>query len=86
MKTLSAIAMRPSPVKTTAVLVAEKLAMRIHRELKPGAQLQSEAGLATEFNVSRITIREALKVLSGRGLVELARGRRAQVTQPDGSA
>ena len=41
--------------------------------------------MATEFGVSRITIREALKVLSGRGLVSIARGKRALVVQPDGA-
>ncbi len=85
MKNVLGLAARPSPAKTTVVLVAEQLALRIHRELSPGTQLPSEADLALEFNVSRITIREALKLLSGRGLVALARGRKAEVTQPDGS-
>ncbi len=40
--------------------------------------------MAVDFGVSRITIREALKILSGRGLVSIGRGRRAIVTQPDG--
>lgn len=66
-------------------LVAEKLARRILDEMRPGMQLPSEAVLAQEFGVSRITIREALKVLTGRGLVAVTRGRRAEVRQPDGS-
>lgn len=41
--------------------------------------------MATDFGVSRITIREALKILSGRGLVSIARGKRAVVAQPDGA-
>jgi DNA-binding FadR family transcriptional regulator len=61
------------------------LARRILDEMKPGMKLPSEAALAAEFSVSRITIREALKILSGRGLVAVARGRRAEVRQPDGS-
>jgi GntR family transcriptional regulator, transcriptional repressor for pyruvate dehydrogenase complex len=65
--------------------VVDKLARRILDELKPGSQLPSEAALAKEFAVSRITIREALKILTGRGLVAIARGRRAEVRQPDGS-
>jgi GntR family transcriptional regulator, transcriptional repressor for pyruvate dehydrogenase complex len=72
--------------KTAAKIVVEKLTLRILNEFKPGMQLPSEADLAVEFLVSRITIREALKVLSGRGLVEIARGRRAEIKQPDGSA
>jgi GntR family transcriptional regulator, transcriptional repressor for pyruvate dehydrogenase complex len=65
--------------------VVEMLARRILDEMKPGAQLASEAALAQEFLVSRITVREALKILTGRGLVSIARGRRAEVRQPDGS-
>jgi GntR family transcriptional regulator, transcriptional repressor for pyruvate dehydrogenase complex len=65
--------------------VVDILARRILDEMKPGTQLASEAALAEEFSVSRITIREALKILTGRGLVSIARGRRAEVKQPDGS-
>jgi GntR family transcriptional repressor for pyruvate dehydrogenase complex len=36
--------------------------------------------------VSRLTVREAVKLLAGRGLLELARGRRAVVREPDGAA
>jgi GntR family transcriptional regulator, transcriptional repressor for pyruvate dehydrogenase complex len=65
--------------------VVDDLARRILEDMKPGSQLPSEAALAQEFAVSRITIREALKILTGRGLVMIARGRRAEVRQPDGS-
>jgi GntR family transcriptional repressor for pyruvate dehydrogenase complex len=54
-------------------------------ELEPGSQLPSEASLAESLGVSRLTVREALKVLSGRGLVELQRGKRAVVREPDSS-
>lgn len=52
----------------------------------PGASLPSEAELAERYAVSRLTIREAVKLLAGRGLLELARGRRAVVREPDGAA
>ena len=55
-------------------------------ELTPGAQLPSEAALAATYDVSRLTVREAVRVLSGRGLLDLARGRRATVCEPDGSS
>jgi GntR family transcriptional regulator, transcriptional repressor for pyruvate dehydrogenase complex len=55
-------------------------------ELTPGAQLPSEAALAATYDVSRLTVREAVRVLSGRGLLDLARGRRATVREPDGSS
>src|SRR6202000_2611464 len=55
-------------------------------ELAPGASIPSEAELAERYDVSRLTVREAVKMLAGRGLWELARARRAVVREPDGSA
>jgi DNA-binding FadR family transcriptional regulator len=66
--------------------VVEALMDRILGALMPGSNLPSESELATEFAVSRLTIREAVKVLAGRGLLEVSRGRRAVVREPDGSA
>lgn len=75
------------PDQTTAASsVAEHLAQMILSELAPGDSLQSEAELAERYDVSRLTIREAVKLLAGRGLVELARGKRAVVREPDGTA
>lgn len=75
------------PDQTTAAgTVAEHLAQMILSELAPGDSLQSEADLAERYDVSRLTIREAVKLLAGRGLVELARGKRAVVREPDGTA
>lgn len=50
--------------------------------LPVGASLPAEAALAEQFGVSRLTVREALKVLAGRGLAEIRQGRRAVVTEP----
>lgn len=77
---------REEPVGTAASSVAESLVEMILRQMSPGSSLPSEAELAAQFSVSRLTIREAVKMLEGRGLVELARGRRAVVREPDGSA
>lgn len=77
---------REEPVATAASSVAEALVEMILGHLSPGASLPSEAELATQFAVSRLTIREAVKMLEGRGLLELARGRRAIVREPDGAA
>ena len=71
---------------SAATAVAHDLAHEILTELTPGASLPSEAELAERFAVSRLTIREAVKLLAGRGLLELARGKRAVVREPDGSA
>lgn len=41
----------------------------------PGSRLPKEAELADRFHVSRIVIREAMKILEDRGLVEVRAGR-----------
>lgn len=71
---------------SAASTVADDLARWILAELSPGQSLPSEAELAERYAVSRLTIREAVKLLEGRRLLELARGRRALVREPDGSA
>lgn len=55
-------------------------------ELDPGAKLPAEGALATRLGVSRLTIREALKVLAGQDLVELRAGARATVKAPSSRA
>lgn len=50
--------------------------------LAPGDELNQEE-LATQFGVSRIPLREALRILSGEGLVTLKHGRGALVTKLD---
>jgi len=76
----------PGPQLPAVDRVVAGLMDLILGELSPGAQLPSEAELATTYDVSRLTVREAVKVLSGRGLLDLSRGRRAIVREPDGSA
>ncbi|HEV7344902.1 MAG TPA: FCD domain-containing protein [Devosia sp.] len=71
---------------TAASAVADDLARLVLAELSPGSSLPSEADLALRYAVSRLTIREAMKLLEGRGLLELARGRKAVVREPDGAA
>lgn len=75
----------PLPAASAADSIADAFGKRILASHSPGDVLPSEAGIAADFGVSRITIREAMKILSGRGLVSIARGRRAVVTQPDGA-
>ena len=77
----------PQPDQPTAAMaVAEALARIILNEMSPGASLPSEAELAARYDVSRLTIREAVKLLEGRGLLAIARGRKAVVREPDGAA
>ncbi|TLS53909.1 GntR family transcriptional regulator [Paenibacillus antri] len=51
-------------------------------ELKPGDQIPVEAELAQQFNVSRITIKSALKMLVDEGLVYRTAGRGTFVSDP----
>lgn len=71
---------------TAASSVADELVQLILGQLSPGSSIPSEAELALRHGVSRVTVREAVKMLAGRGLLELARGRRAVVREPNGSA
>jgi len=67
----------PRPITTTSAAqqIAEQIRLGILRgELPPGQRLPSEAELATEFAVSRGTIRETMKLLSAQRLVEATRG------------
>lgn len=55
-------------------------------ELEPGEKLPAEGALAARLGVSRLTVREALKVLAGQDLVELRAGARATVKAPSSHA
>ncbi|MGV8831143.1 MAG: FadR/GntR family transcriptional regulator [Devosia sp.] len=77
----------PRPDQPTAAgAIADDLAKMILGELAPGSSLPSEAALASRYTVSRLTVREAVKLLEGRGMLEIARGRKAVVREPDGAA
>lgn len=69
--------------RTAAAAVAEALAQMVLTGMTPGTSLPSEADLAARFEVSRLTIREAIKLVAGRGLLDVGRGRRAIARQPD---
>ncbi|MCQ2555302.1 MAG: FadR family transcriptional regulator [Clostridia bacterium] len=43
-------------------------------ELKPGDKLPSERKLAEQFNVSRVPVREALKILEYNGVIDCSQG------------
>jgi DNA-binding FadR family transcriptional regulator len=48
----------------------------------PGSRLPKEEELADRFQVSRIVIREAMKILEDRGVVEVRAGRGTQTVAP----
>jgi len=70
-------ALRLAPIHVPAAY--EHVAARLRRaiwlgELIPGERLPSEREMAEGFEVSRLTIREALRVLQGEGLIAIRRG------------
>lgn len=54
-------------------------------EWAPGEKIQSENELATQFGVSRVTVRSAIQKLSSLGLVESRHGEGTYVCKLDGS-
>jgi GntR family transcriptional regulator, transcriptional repressor for pyruvate dehydrogenase complex len=66
-------------VAAKRVVAYEAIAREIHAsiltgEFQPGARMPDEGELAERFAVGRSTIREALRVLGGRGYVRIASG------------
>ncbi len=66
-----------APVRATSV--ASKIVVQIRDALfsgalKPGDALGSEKDLVQQFNVSRITVRDALRTLETMGIVEIRAG------------
>src|SRR5690349_2735114 len=57
-------------------LVVQQLRRGIHvGRFPPGEKLPTERELARYLGVSRTTVREAMRVLQGEGLIETRRGR-----------
>mgnify|MGYP001502792680 CR=1 FL=1 len=51
-------------------------------DLEPGDDLPSEAQIAEHLDINRLTVREGVRVLAARGLVDVQRGRRSTVAHP----
>lgn len=66
---------RENNVKTLVRIISDYLSDGILAgEMRPGDKLPSDRNLATMFGVGRTTVREALKVLSVLGLIEILPG------------
>ncbi|MCW2947085.1 MAG: DNA-binding transcriptional regulator, FadR family [Actinoallomurus sp.] len=75
----------PVSVGRISEVIVEQMRLLIREgKLVPGDRLPSERSLCERFGVSRVTVREALRVLEAGGLVEIRVGARggAFVTQP----
>jgi len=73
-------------IPKTSQLIAKRIAGRILRgELKPGDFLPPEGELARELGISRMSLREGLRVLETQGLVSVRAGRKGgiRVEEPD---
>ena len=58
-----------------SVRIADSITeMIVQRKYRPGEKLPNELELSEELKVSRTTLREALRILATRGLVEVRRG------------
>ena len=55
----------------------------VQRRYHPGDKLPNELELSEELGISRITLREAIRILCTRGLVEIRRGRGTYVISND---
>lgn len=70
-------------------ILSEKVAndirqMIIEKNLQPGDKLPNEIVLSQDLNVSRSTVREAIKVLASTGVLEVRRGMGTFVTDNPG--
>src|SRR3954470_8085558 len=75
----------PVSVGRISEVIVEQMRILIREgKLVPGDRLPSERELCERFGVSRVTVREALRVLEANGLVEIRVGARggAFVTAP----
>jgi GntR family transcriptional repressor for pyruvate dehydrogenase complex len=74
--------LKPIEQKTTTELVAQRLvALLSDGTLRPGDKLPPERELAQQLDVSRTTVREALKLMTLSGLLEAKRGDGTYVRQ-----
>src|ERR1700758_1418506 len=73
--------------KMAQVIAAELRAKILRGEFKPGDSLLSEATLMEQYDVSRPTLREALRLLEAQNLISVRRGshRGPVVSLPDAS-
>ncbi len=61
--------------KSTVDVVVDKIkSLLIEKKLKPGDMIPNEMVLAQSLQISRSSIREAMKILSAYGIVEVRRG------------
>jgi GntR family transcriptional repressor for pyruvate dehydrogenase complex len=81
------VKLAPTPLQDDSTTLSDRIAIDlgteiIHGTLPPGSRLPTEAELCDLYKVSRSVIRDAIRTLAGRGLVDVRRGLGMQITQP----
>jgi DNA-binding FadR family transcriptional regulator len=71
------------PRRLHAHVVEAVVPMIVSGELAPGSLLPTEPEMSARFGVSRSVVREALRVLGAKGLIEVRHGSGTRVTTPD---
>jgi GntR family transcriptional repressor for pyruvate dehydrogenase complex len=77
------LAREPSLTSQVADAILDRI---VSQSLRPGDALPSERELADQFNVSRTVVREAVRTLAGKGVVEVRSGRNIRVATVPASA
>jgi len=78
--------LKPIKKKRVSDIAIEQIRQLISSgHLKPGHMLPSERKLMEQFKISRVPIREALRVLEMMGVVEVKPGKGIYVTDPENS-
>lgn len=70
-------AIKPKLLSSQVVDRLEELVL--DGEIRSGSSIPSESELVEQFGVSRVVIREAIRTLAARGLIEVRQGRRPTV-------
>jgi GntR family transcriptional regulator, transcriptional repressor for pyruvate dehydrogenase complex len=76
-----------APVREDPATLSDRIAIDLGTQIirgsaAAGSRLPTESELCELYGVSRSVIRDAIRTLSGRGLVEVQRGRGMQISQP----
>jgi len=67
----------------TSAAADQLLGLVLDGTFPPGGALPSEAELAERFEVSRLTVREAIRSLASTNVIEVQQGKSSTINQPD---
>jgi DNA-binding FadR family transcriptional regulator len=72
-----------APRRLHAQVVDALVRLIVSGELAPGSLLPTEPEMSGRFGVSRAVVREALRILDAKGLIDVRQGSGTRVTPPD---